>query len=90
MLLSKSVIFLNITKSPTSLKGSHLFTAPNNEEPSRILLWTKLCPLKIHLLKSLSLGPRNVNALGDKVFKDVINQNKVIKLILNPTGLLSL
>ena len=36
------------------------------------MLWTKLCPLKIRMLKSLPPVPQNVTVFGAWTFKEVI------------------
>lgn len=37
--------------------------------------WAELCPLKIHLLRSLPLVPQNWTVFGDRVFTEVSKLN---------------
>lgn len=42
------------------------------------MLWSKLCPLKIPVLKAKTLGPEEAALFGERVFTEVIKLHKVI------------
>ena len=55
----------------------------------KLLLWVELCP-QTRCVEVLTSVPQTITVLGDRVLKEVIKSNEVIRVGPNPIRLVSL